>query len=342
VPTPFEHLHNLLKRDTWSVVLESSDRVQPKLLTVTRGSVVLSLRVYIWKVTRGGPAGFRPDTEFRIQRTSDVLQIGGGRLTLLLGWYELGDIFVAWNPASHMTAGYSPSIQVRKDLLEEAYQRGIAIRHREHPPEDVVAVTADHFSFYLEQAPAIHGEQFTGFNITFPELDTRNVEDETEISEAERPRAQIDRVPSAGTLGERRRIATKRTSWIRSSTFPRAVIWAYNYNCAVCGISLDLIEAAHIVPISDPETIDHPSNGLALCPLHHDAYDEGIFGVTGDFRIVQNPTKINELESRNLEAGLGVFLSITRIGEDIRLPDYVPYRPNPELLRYSLMLRGFR
>ena len=37
-----------------------------------------------------------------------------------------------------------------------------------------------------------------------------------------------------------------------------------------------LLEAAHIVPVANDGT-DHPSNGIALCPTHHSAFDRHYF-----------------------------------------------------------------
>ena len=38
----------------------------------------------------------------------------------------------------------------------------------------------------------------------------------------------------------------------------------------------ELIEAAHIVPVA-LDGVDHPSNGIPLCPSHHSAFDRYLF-----------------------------------------------------------------
>lgn len=71
----------------------------------------------------------------------------------------------------------------------------------------------------------------------------------------------------------------------RSVGFRRVVIQAYNHTCAVCGIRLltpegrTAVAAAHIVPWSHSHN-DDPRNGLALCGLHHWAFDQGMITVT--------------------------------------------------------------
>lgn len=66
-----------------------------------------------------------------------------------------------------------------------------------------------------------------------------------------------------------------RESSIRARGFRQAVIEAYNYKCAFCGMKINSpgsllweVEAAHIVPHSSMGK-DDIWNGLALCHLHH-------------------------------------------------------------------------
>lgn len=63
----------------------------------------------------------------------------------------------------------------------------------------------------------------------------------------------------------------------RSSTFRDSVISLHGAQCQVCGMEIcELIEAAHIVPVAS-NGIDHPSNGIPLCPTHHSAFDRYLF-----------------------------------------------------------------
>ena len=47
----------------------------------------------------------------------------------------------------------------------------------------------------------------------------------------------------------------------------------------------ELLEAAHIVADRDPEGEPKVRNGLALCKLHHAAFDCHIIGVNPDYRV---------------------------------------------------------
>lgn len=73
----------------------------------------------------------------------------------------------------------------------------------------------------------------------------------------------------------------------RSRDFRRKVLRAYEGRCCVCGYDLRLgnrlagVEAAHIMwhTVGGP---DEETNGLALCVLHHKAFDLGAFTVEED------------------------------------------------------------
>ena len=77
----------------------------------------------------------------------------------------------------------------------------------------------------------------------------------------------------------------------RSRDFRQRILRAYEYRCCVCGFDMRLgeklagIEAAHIMwhQVGGP---DEESNGLALCVLHHKAFDLGAFTVDTDLRTV--------------------------------------------------------
>jgi len=88
------------------------------------------------------------------------------------------------------------------------------------------------------------------------------------------------------------------TSWYQTSVrrkrdpaFARRVLEAYRYACSICQYGARLghapigIEAAHIKwhAYNGP---DDPANGLALCSLHHKAFDCGALGLSDEAVIV--------------------------------------------------------
>lgn len=85
------------------------------------------------------------------------------------------------------------------------------------------------------------------------------------------------------------RTATVQTR-VNQGFFRSAVIAAYNKKCCVTGLNVpSLLVASHIKPWkdSDPQTErTNPCNGLSLNALHHEAFDNGIFTIDTDYRIV--------------------------------------------------------
>ncbi|MEX0612339.1 MAG: HNH endonuclease, partial [Pirellulales bacterium] len=112
---------------------------------------------------------------------------------------------------------------------------------------------------------------------------------------------------------------------------------AYYYKCAVCDCDLKLVDAAHIVPISHPTSTDDVTNGLALCRLHHGAYDNALLGVQSDYQIVINPERSERLHEIGMDSWLPVFT--TALPQRIRVPASIEVRPFPENLRLGLELR---
>lgn len=70
---------------------------------------------------------------------------------------------------------------------------------------------------------------------------------------------------------------------LHQAAFRRRVLAAYSDTCAVCRLKVvSLLDAAHIVgdrhPLGDPVV----PNGLAMCKIHHAAYDQNIIGIRPD------------------------------------------------------------
>ncbi len=116
------------------------------------------------------------------------------------------------------------------------------------------------------------------------------------LTEAPRP---IDYFP----IDERKTTSTvtKEIS-IRKRGFRQAVIEAYDFKCAVCGLKLYSpnkiiweVEAAHIVPHSSKGK-DDLLNGISLCHLHHWAFDVGWFSFLDDYTITVS-VAANNLQS---------------------------------------------
>ena len=82
---------------------------------------------------------------------------------------------------------------------------------------------------------------------------------------------------------ERRRYVTRELQVrLHQRSFRERVLRAYRSRCAVCRLRHhELLDAAHIVPDSEAGAPRVP-NGLALCKLHHAAFDKLFVGVRPD------------------------------------------------------------
>lgn len=87
--------------------------------------------------------------------------------------------------------------------------------------------------------------------------------------------------------------------------FRSQVLLAYNQRCAVCNLGhAPLLDAAHIVPDRDAEGIASIVNGMAMCKIHHAAFDAGLLGVRPDLVVEIKGDLLHEVDGPMLKYGL--------------------------------------
>lgn len=122
---------------------------------------------------------------------------------------------------------------------------------------------------------------------------------------------------------------------VRRAGFRSDVVSSYEERCAMCGLGLGLVEAAHILPASAPGSIDEVQNGVCLCVLHHRAFDRSLLVVDPEgFQILIGETvRYAEEDADSVSRLTGGLYS------SLRLPEGEKLQPNPEFLaqRYELM-----
>lgn len=64
--------------------------------------------------------------------------------------------------------------------------------------------------------------------------------------------------------------------YVRSSSFSRRVLDAYRHRCAITGLQLELVVAPHILVVGSGVDNDNVSNGFAMSPTFHAAFDDGL------------------------------------------------------------------
>jgi len=67
---------------------------------------------------------------------------------------------------------------------------------------------------------------------------------------------------------------------LHQGRFRERVLDAYRERCAFCSLRRrELLDAAHIIPDSEPGGVAEVRNGIALCRLHHATFDRHVVGV---------------------------------------------------------------
>lgn len=155
----------------------------------------------------------------------------------------------------------------------------------------------------------------------------------------ERRFAQLDPGPDdADTLARRRYMTRIVRQRMHQESFRYRVLAAYRTHCAICRLRHEeLLEAAHILPDSHPLGEPIVPNGLALCRLHHGAFDNQLLAVTPDYVIEVRRDVLEEHDGPMLIHGLQGFH-----GANIQLPRRDKERPRREFLeeRYALFRKA--
>jgi putative restriction endonuclease len=103
----------------------------------------------------------------------------------------------------------------------------------------------------------------------------------------------------------RRYVTAQTRRRLHQPVFRARVIQAYTTRCAVCALAhAPLLDAAHIAPDADPDGIAAVRNGLALCKIHHAAYDADILGISPDLVVDIRADVLAEIDGPMLRHGL--------------------------------------
>jgi putative restriction endonuclease len=123
---------------------------------------------------------------------------------------------------------------------------------------------------------------------------------------------------------------------IRSAAFRGVMMKLYDYTCAACRlriITLDgasAVDAAHIIPFSMSHD-DGVGNGLALCKIHHWAFDNGLVSLDDRYKLIVS-------DSFDEKGPTALLLSTLR-DKPILLPSQKPFRPALHAVRWHRVNR---
>ncbi len=116
--------------------------------------------------------------------------------------------------------------------------------------------------------------------------------------------------------------------FIRGGLFKREIPKIYNNTCAITGLRIDaitnvsMIDACHIVPFSEGYD-DTFTNGIALCPNLHRAFDRGLISISDNYEVMLN---------RNFIESESVYNLSQFAGNQIFLPNQLEFYPTLENL----------
>lgn len=119
--------------------------------------------------------------------------------------------------------------------------------------------------------------------------------------------------------------------YVRSNVFKKEIPKIYNFTCCISSMRVDsidnvsMIDACHIIPFSESYN-DTITNGIALCPNIHRAFDRGILSIDDNYKVI---LKNNFTEPNRSSYNLKQFEGIK-----ILLPENNYYHPSKESFGY--------
>jgi putative restriction endonuclease len=300
----------MLEDEGFDVGIESNLRSRPVELRIDDAPV----RVFLWNIRHGGEK--RSPNEYRVQTTrpARIRLYVQRRRTWLLGYHSGLEVFSGWDPRFHANPGVSSSLQVHFSQLEEAAADGMSSRTRKvkRGDEVVVAFTPSAIRAYLDVVS------------TLPPPGTGKTVMKVWAKAGTGERLRPDDLPKAAA---RREVIQRVSVKVRDARFRASISRLYRGRCAFCGLGAGLVEAAHIVGVGEGG-LDDVTNGMALCPTHHTAFDKGLLLVDGAGEIVVNRGRLLHCGASQAE-----IVGLRRVlASKAKVPSARRSQPDPDLL----------
>lgn len=328
-PQLLQQVEDAFRSGGWNILYLSPQGDHPARYRVYKDDRSLTVRVYIWNVTHGG--GPRSADEYRIQITglgADQFTPEINGKTVILGWWPNDEVFAGFDYRRHSgPLGGSPSMQIGLNALQTAVANRFAT-HRKNNGEVAIAFRPNFIGTYAENLEALH--------------DTGAIPDEADLLSriAADPDDVNDEEISTGVAEPRQWAVMETRRALRALDFSERVLNAYHNCCAMCGMQLCLLDGAHILPVAEPDSTDETSNGIALCALHHRAFDKGLITFDADHQIHVNEDRLETLRAEGLDGRANAFRADLR--EIIDLPAERANRPRRIFVERANALRGWQ
>lgn len=159
------------------------------------------------------------------------------------------------------------------------------------------------------------------------------VDDVAAVHLGDAPAADAPAVDAPGQDIRRAYITTVVRQRLHQRAFRERVLSAYQQQCAICRLRhYELLDAAHLIPDREPEGVPQVRNGVAMCKLHHAAFDAMILGITPDYTVEVRQDVLREKDGPMLLHGIQDLH-----GSRLVLPRDKGSWPNPQALDYRYL-----
>tara|TARA_X000000368_G_scaffold198135_1_gene156431 strand:+ start:4262 stop:5257 length:996 start_codon:yes stop_codon:yes gene_type:complete len=249
--------------------------------------------------------------------------LSSGNDVIVLGYFADEKVFTAWNPfimRERFNQRQTISLYSRFSVQKTASKEKIS-SYRDNNKQSIISFAPEYLGLYLENLSSIH-------LVTDSEL--KKLVEQSDSLNNENADGEFDSSEGKLTITHARQQ--------RDPNFRRKVYDAYKNKCAMCGIGLELIEAAHIVPHSHDKGTDEINNGIALCALHHTAYDRSLIYFDEELNIHINEIKMEYLEKVGIDSGIRKFEKLAF--EKVQVPENHTLSPNIQNIKIANQTRG--
>lgn len=284
--------------------------------------------IFIHNVHDSGKGRSNPD-ECRIQINSSenfIAAQSSGKPVIFLGYFPDLNIFTAWNPrmlTERINQKQVVSVYSRFSVMARAKEMGVAV-YKDSNDQIIPSFKPEYIGLYLENIDEFH---------LFEEPTLRKLVEQADMEE------QVEEGSVGSVDIEGKKFVVTHARLKRDPHFRKKVLDAYDHRCAICGIQLELVQAAHIIPHSETKGTDEVDNGICLCTLHHDAYDRGLIYINEEYVIELNSSKVSYLEKIKRDGGYRKFVDL-QTEERVQLPNSQIYYPSKINLKQANAIRG--
>jgi len=250
--------------------------------------------------------------------------------TFILGYESTRKVFVGFGPGGDRS-DFSPVLErlrIPPDLLDKGLRDGMAFSEWMNQWKFREAMVAFRPDLLLDYVQALEDIHYT--------IKSSQAHEYMQIW-------SLETAPPTSMLalvsGDEKDAIKKTEKRIRDKDFRKRILAAYDNRCAVTGVKLKLVDAAHIYPAKFKDSTEAVGNGILLSPTLHRAYDRGLIFLDEEYVMRINEKKVSRLVRDRLDDGIEEFRSL--LEKQIHLPE-PGQRPDKSYIEKALVVRKIR